>query len=352
MIQSLFTPVPVRRTIALAPYFAPYLIFAALATEIMLCGQVLGGQIKEPPSQALPVLKDPPVAVAADPARLTFHVSPLSKKGFLTQQTRDALQALFKANHGAPMVKLRAFVAGTGDARRIQAIVSEVFTGKKLPLPALSTIQVGSLPLEGAQIVIESISEDKKPQNANGLAFFPAQHAEDAPASLARLAEVAKHAEVAPAGMLRVTCFLGSRDDVEPARLAASREFPAAAADFVQRLRVSAGSATDCEGVGRRRTGGASPPKLIFTGAQMAFGAQDSDLRLAFDRLQKTLNAQGVNDGDVIFSNLYALSRAVESKLPPARNPASTLIVEGLPSPDASMAIEVVAAMQRGAPEK
>src|SRR5271163_59465 len=102
---------------------------------------------KEPPPQTLPVLKDPPAAVVADAARLTFHVSPLSAKGFLTQQTREALQALLRANHGAPMIKLRAFVAGTGDARRVQAIVSEVLTDKKQPLPAVTTILVGELPL-------------------------------------------------------------------------------------------------------------------------------------------------------------------------------------------------------------
>lgn len=301
---------------------------------------------KEPPSQTLPVLKDPPAAVVADAARLSFHVSPLSAKGLLTQQTHDALQSLLRANHGSPMVKLRAFVAGSGDARRVQAIVSEIFTDRKQPLPVLSTIQVGALPLEGAQIVIESISEEKKPQNPNGLAFVSAQHAEDAPAALEKLAAAARTANIAAADMLRVTCFLGSLDNAAPARLAASRAFPSAAGDFVQRLRLSAGSSADCEGVGRRGSGGMNAPKLIFTGAQMAFGDLDSDLRLAFERLQKTLQSLGSNESDVIFSNRYALSRAVEKKLPAPRNPATTLVVEGLPSPDASMAIEVVAAPQ------
>jgi enamine deaminase RidA (YjgF/YER057c/UK114 family) len=330
--------VPVRRILALA---LP-LILAALAPGQQQ--KPRNKADKEPPSQTLPVMKDPPAAVVAESARLTFQVSPLSAKGLLTQQTRDALQGLLRANHGAPMVRLRAFVAGTGDARRVQAIVSEIFTDRKQPLPALSTIQVGALPLEGAQVVIESISEDKKPQNPNGLAFFPAQHAEDAAAALARLEGAAKNAKVAVNDMLRVTCFLGSRDDAEAARLAASRAFPSAAADFVQRLRLDAGHSADCEAVGRRNSGGVNAPKLIFTGAQMAFGTQDSDVRLAFERLQKTLNSFGAGEGDVIFSNLYPLSRSIEEKLPVLRNPATTLIVEGLPSPDASMAIEVVAA--------
>jgi len=307
---------------------------------------------KEPPSQTLPVLKDPPAAVVADAARLTFQVSPLSAKGLLTQQTRDALQALLRANHGSTVVKLRAFVAGTGDARRIQAIVSEFFTARKQPLPALSTIQVGALPLEGAQIVIESVSEeraDKKPQNPNGLAFLAAQHGENAAGALKLLADAGRSGSVASPDMLRVTCFLGSLDDAEPARLAVARMFPSAAVDVVQRLRLSAGPAADCEAVGRLGVARGTYPKLIFTSAQMAFGAQESDLRLAFERLQKTLSSLGAADRDVIFSNLYPLTRAVEQKLPVARSPATTLIVEGLPSPDASLAIDVVAAVQRDA---
>jgi enamine deaminase RidA (YjgF/YER057c/UK114 family) len=331
--------VPARRTLA----FSLPLILATLVPWPAGAAQ-RNKSDKELPSQTLPVLKDLPAAVVADTARLTFHVSPLSAKGLLTQQTRDALQALLRANHGAPMVKLRAFVAGTGDARRVQAIVSEIFTDRKQPLPALSTIQVGALPLESAQVVIESVSEDKKAQNPNGLEFFPAHHAENTPAALEQLAAAGRNAKVAPADMLRVTCFLGSIDDVEAAKLAASRAFPSAPADFVQRLRLSAGASADCEGVGRRGSGGMNTPKLIFTGAQMAFGTQDSDLRLAFGRLQKTLNSFGVGEGDVIFSNLYPLSRAVEQKLPAPRSPATTLIVEGLPSPDASLAIEVIAA--------
>jgi enamine deaminase RidA (YjgF/YER057c/UK114 family) len=346
----------------------------ALALPVLMAGLALAQQKprnkadKEPHSQTLPVLKDPPAAIAADTARLTFHLSPLSAKGLLSQQTRDALQALFRANRGAPMVKLRAFVAGNGDARRVQAIVSEIFTDRKQPLPALTTIQVGALPLEGAQVVIESVSEDKKPQNPNGLAFFSSQHAEGTPAALARLQAAAKNAAVAPTDMLRVTCFVGSLNDTPAngdARLAASRAFPSAAADFVQPLRLGVGSSADCEAVGRRGQPLGDPvrltaeaalvnaPKLIFSGAQMAFGEKEADLRLAFDRLRNTLNTLGAGYQDVIVSNLYPLGRVVASKLPALRleffpNPsaATTLIFEGLPSPDAGMAIEVVAAVQ------
>ena len=73
----------------------------------------------------------------------------------MSQQVRDALKALARLNHGATIVKVRAFVAGSGDLRRVKDIVAEEFTERKQPLPAVSTIQVGLLPLPGAQVVIE-----------------------------------------------------------------------------------------------------------------------------------------------------------------------------------------------------
>ena len=74
-------------------------------------------------------------------------------------------------------MKLRAFVAGSGDMRRVQAIVSETFTERRLSLPALSVVQVGGLPLEGAQVVIEATSVGKKDVNPNGLVFIAGQQA-------------------------------------------------------------------------------------------------------------------------------------------------------------------------------
>ncbi|MGH9645888.1 MAG: hypothetical protein ACRD4E_03645, partial [Bryobacteraceae bacterium] len=72
---------------------------------------------KEPDPQTLPLPPEPPPAMIAESAKLVFHVSPLSAKGLLTQQVHDALKALERANGGATFIKLRAFVAGTGDMR-------------------------------------------------------------------------------------------------------------------------------------------------------------------------------------------------------------------------------------------
>ena len=79
----------------------------------------------EPKPQVLEVLPEPPEAVTVETARLTFQVSPLSSEGLLSRQVRDALRALLRNSHGATIVKIRAFVAGSGDLRRIKEIVSK-----------------------------------------------------------------------------------------------------------------------------------------------------------------------------------------------------------------------------------
>jgi enamine deaminase RidA (YjgF/YER057c/UK114 family) len=319
---------------------------------------------KEPVTQTLPVLREPPGAVAAETSKLIFHVSPLSGKGLLTPQTRDALNALMRLNRGAQIVKIRAFVAGTGDIRRVQAIVSEIFTEKKQPLPAVTTVQVGGLPMEGAQVVLESISLDKKSVRSNGLAFFSGQKATDAPPAIAQLEAAAKAAGTTSARMLQMTCFLSSLDRIQAARDAAAHTFPSAVANFVQALRASAEPFAVCEGIGdssQQRdavslTASAalvSTPKLVLTGAQMAFRDQDADVRLAFQRLQRALEPLGVSYQDVVFSSIYPLTKfitdktgAIAAEFFPSQGslPGTVQMLEGLPSLDASMAIEVIAA--------
>jgi hypothetical protein len=159
-------------------------------------------QEKEPVTQKLEVPKDPPAVAIGDSSRLVFHVSPLSGKGLLSPQTRDALKAILKENGGTQILHIRAFVAGSGDVRRIPQIVSEVFADKKLPLPSVSVILAGGLPLEGAQVVIESISEAKKAVSPEGITFIAGQDSVD------KLATAAGSAT-----MLQVSCFVTDLSD-------------------------------------------------------------------------------------------------------------------------------------------
>jgi hypothetical protein len=298
---------------------------------------------KEPVTQVLPLLPDPPPAVVAETARLVFHVSPLSGKGLLSQQVRDALKALDRDNRGAQIVKLRAFVAGTGDMRRVQQIVSEVFTEKKQSLPALTTVQVGALPLEGAQVVIESVSQiasgDKRAVNPGGLVFLPAQSIEGLQGA---------------GDILRVTCFLTSLEGLPQARSAVAAAFPAAASDFVQLTRFGGEPAANCEAVARAsaaRPSGAvifAGPKIVFSGLQMAFRDQEEDIRLAFDRLKKAVEPLGgrMDDGqkDGLFVSIYALGKTAAETAKRVSGGGVPMLFEGLPALDATVGMDVVAA--------
>src|SRR5689334_6912078 len=122
-------------------------------------------------TQTLDEPKDPPPAITADASKLVFFSTPLSAKGLLSAQIKDAIKSLLSQTHGVRIVKIRAFVAGSGDLRRVPALVSEIFTDKKLALPVVSVVQVGALPLTGAQVILEATATDKRTVNPNGVAF-------------------------------------------------------------------------------------------------------------------------------------------------------------------------------------
>jgi enamine deaminase RidA (YjgF/YER057c/UK114 family) len=372
------------------PRFRVFLMvgLAALIAVALLSGAARKKKKKqdeEPPTQTLEIPKDPPSAITAEASRLSFHTAPLSAKGLLSQQVRDSLKSLQRVTGGAQVVKLRAFVAGSGDQRRVQAIVSETFTERKLPLPALSVIQVGALPMEGAQVLMEAVAVEKKPVNPNGLAFVSGQQVQReqvltdvaplADESLGRLHAALKALRLEPAAVLRTTCFASALNDVNKVRERIGTQFPRAAITIVQLLRAPGRGLVECEAVARLNSAPSKPlefvnppgvpsspnysqvalvgpGKLAITGTQLAFHAEDNDVRLAFERLKKALEQTGATMSNVAMSSVYPLSQPIADKvrklrfefLDPKRPPASTLLIfEGLPSLDASFAIEVVA---------
>lgn len=320
-----------------------------------------GKKDQEPPTQVLPPLPEPPEAVAGETARLSFQVSPLSSKGLLSQQVRDALKALIRESRGAGMIELRAFVAGSGDLRRVQTIVSEEFTDRKLPLPALTTVQAGDLPMEGAQVQIESIALDKRTVNPNGIAFFAARDQQQPAEVVERLKIDAKSAGVMPEDMLRITCFLSSLDQAAGLRSAIGSGFPAAAASYIQTQRLGLQPFMACEAAGRITRPGTEDsvqsgyvaihsPKLVFSGAQMVFGDRDSDIKLAFQRLGKSLQPLGAGDADVLWTRIYSLTKPMAARVESGSaevyrraRPSFALLFEGLPSIDATAAVELIA---------
>jgi enamine deaminase RidA (YjgF/YER057c/UK114 family) len=345
---------------------------------------------KEQPeiTQTLEVLPDPPVAITAETAKLSFYQSPLSAKGLLTQQTRDALKAVRSAAHGAAIVKIRAFVAGTGDLRRVASLVAETFSEGKLPIPAVSTILVGALPLDGAQIVMEATAQERKNVNPAGVAFFsgqlvraseekPRPLAEVAGESIANLEKAIAAAGTTNENLLRATCYVSVLDNPVDLSTKLTQAFPKAAINLVQLQRVTGPSTVECEGVGRLVTAPAQPveflnpdglekspnytqitrvnaAKLVLTTTQQSFGLDDAAMRLAMSRLQKMLDSQHAAFGQVVMAHGYALSNKAMAEYRRVRGdfydkahpPASTLLVfEGLPSSDAVFGLDVIAAL-------
>src|SRR5882724_6338609 len=361
-------------------------LLAGLAV-LAVCIYPLPAKKKKPEeiTQTLALPPDPPATVAADTSRLVFHVSPLSGKGLLSQQVRDALKALLRSSGGASIVKLRAFVAGSGDLRRVPAIVSETFALKHLPLPAVSVIQVGALPMEGAQVILESMAVAKKEMNPQGLVFVSGQAgSSDTPLvkvaplaqkSVADLKTALRAAGAGPADTLRVTCFCSSFEDQAAVRAVVEADFRGAALDFIQLQRSPFRSVVECEAVAKATRKATAPvqfenpagltsspnfsqlamvsaPRVVFSGTQVSYGYQDSDARLAFQRLGKALDAGGSSVRNIAFASFYPLSSSIAEQVRRVRfeffdkqhPPAATMQpFEGLPAMDAGFAVDVVA---------
>jgi enamine deaminase RidA (YjgF/YER057c/UK114 family) len=357
----------------------------ALAGALAVTLSSWGKKKKEEETQVLQLPKAPPSAVTAETRRLVFHVTPLSAKGLLSQQTRNALKWLLHATNGATVVKLRAFVAGSGDLRRVRELVAETFTEHRLPLPVLSVVQVGALPLESAQVILESTEVAKKDVNQYGLVYISGQGASSAKPldpvlplaeqSLRGLATAVKAAGSQPADVARVTCFLSSLGQFAEVRQLMAASYSGAALNFVQVQRAPTRAVAECEAVARLRwntgdaihmlnpDGLAQSPQLsqialigaaqvILTGSQEAFGFEDADARLAFERLQKSLSLEGGSLRHAAFTSLYPLSSRISDQVrrirgefyDGARPPAGTMLpFQGLPSMDAGFALDVVA---------
>jgi enamine deaminase RidA (YjgF/YER057c/UK114 family) len=322
--------------------------------------------------------------VEGETRRLTFYVTPLSSKGLLSQQVRDAVKALDRQSGTDTILKIRAFVAGPGDVRRVRDLVSELFTERQKSLPALSLIRSGGLPMEGAQVVLEAVALSRKLVNPYGLAFLSAQTAtsenplDPVPPlmakSLASLRKAVQAAGAASRDVARVTCFVSSLDNLAASRALVESEYPHASADYVQPQRAPGRAMASCEAVARLSADPGplrmiSPEglsaeageslialvgaeRVVLTGTQVSFGFEQKDAHLAFERLEKELEQAGTSMRNVAFAHYYALAQSIAVQIrkvrpdfidaahPPA---ASMLLFEGLTSMDAGFAVDVVA---------
>jgi len=343
------------------------------AAAVLLLEAAAGGfqrkkKQEEEITQTLELPPDPPAAVAADPSRLAFLHAPLSAQGLLSRQTRDALRLLLQNARGARFVRIRAWVAGTGDLRRVQSIVAETFAEKKQPLPVLTVAQVGALPLEGAQVQLEAIVEQRKPAGAG--AVFAAVSSPSPEGAVEQIQRTLQQADALAAAPVSLVCGVSAADLLEPLRRAAYAAFPRASFVSFQLRRIPGPPLVACqaaasiskpvaEGVRRLGAGVAvSAPRIILSGAQLAFRYEESDARLAYQRLDRTLQQAGTSLKHTLLLNVYPLSSQlaemaakVRSEFVNAAQPPAGLVVplEGLPSIDGAFALEAVALPAPGA---
>ncbi|WP_031499760.1 RidA family protein [Bryobacter aggregatus] len=314
-------------------------LFLLLATLATAQSRKEKKEKKEPPTQVLELLPDPPAAIHVESSRLVFFTSPMSAKGLLSQQAKEALTALRKQTRGATFVKLRVFVAGRGDARRITTIVSEQFNDWKQPLPALSIVQVGALPLDGAQVLIEAIAEDRRPQNFHGIDWISSREVVKALGNSGDPNAVLPLLEESLASLkgelLAVSCFVSSLDTAAALDQAIATRFPAAARSLVQVQRATGSGLARCEAASRRSSGDAS--HLVLTGTLIGFGSGKSDAEQLETRLLKLLEA---NSAKLLIKRVYGVSRGLETHFGPLS------VVEGVGSNEATVALEAVGVLQ------
>jgi hypothetical protein len=278
------------------------------------------------------------MALGADVESLSFRITPLLKIGKLSAQIRDSLSELIRDARGSNVIKLRAFVAGAGDSRRVQAIVSDLFTEKKLNLPVISIIQVGALGDDAAQVVIEAVIAEKRVLNPDGLAFLAGQTGPTLDASLGKLTQSLSAASLTPSAVLSLTCFSDNLGDYRQHLIQANSLFSKASISLVQSQREPGGYRTTCEAVARSHEGDSPPQqisllrparvtvipgrsRLVFTGLQLAFGGYLDDASSALKNLRK-------------FSE--AASGAARPHHPSARPPPSSMY-RAAPSPSSKL---------------
>jgi len=315
---------------------------------VLFFGALLPAQKQNTETLKLP--EDPPLVAVGDTARLVFHVSPLSSQGLLSQQVRDALKAVLKLNGGAQIVHIRAFSAGNGDVRRIPQIVSDVLGPKHVPLPSVSVLQVGALPLEDAQIVLETVSVGKKDVNKDGVTFHAAETVVATEPTMAlkpllqkAIDQLATKMSGKPA--LAVTCFASELDGAQELLHMVTAAFPGAAVNLVQPRRLAWQTEASCEGVSRDAAG-VSSGRTAFSGTQVAFGTEEKDAAVAVQRLDRALTEAGAAptaNAEVL--RLYVLSpatTAVARKKVTGSAAVASFSVEGVGPASAGFAIDAV----------
>lgn len=332
-------------------------------------------------SQTKELLPQTPGLTTADVERISFHLAPVAQQGLLSKELRNSLRAALKKFRRSRIVHLRAYVAGSGDTRRVRAMVSEVFTARRQPLPSVDVIQVGRLPVDGAEVLIEVVVEERTTVNPHGLLFLSGQPASSdeavldvaptATESLNRLKAVLTGAGLTGKDVISATCFCSSLQDGVKVKAAMRASFPKASLMNVQLRRAYSAAYVSCDAIARTRgsmEGAVNPPDLkplrglshavavasgtlAFTASHLVFGHETDDARLALARLNTRLAEVNSGLSKTVFTRTYPLygqalsaMEAIHGEFFPADPaPAGTLVFpEGVSSLDASLSLSAI----------
>ncbi len=303
------------------------------------------------------------MALSAPTAMLEFRVLPLLTSGGLGAQIRQSVNLLLRETKNEDVIRLQAFVAGPGDARRVQSVVSESFSEHKLPLPVVSIVQVGALQDERAQVAMEATVDARRQLNPDGLVFFSGQTGATLSGALTKLQASAR---ITSAGrILRCTCFTSRiAGDGGALRKTMAAAFPEAASTVVQALRDPQDDSSTCDAVGQEKASSSAvslplvllpkaraavvhADRLVFTGLQLSFGDYLDDAQEAFQRLDRAASTVNAVDAPVQVTAFSPDPSSMAALRKTTHVPLSIFTVqpvEALPGADASAGVEEVLA--------
>lgn len=338
----------------------PFTLVVALVVSSLGLFAAQRNNHKEPKSEVLPLPKELPMALPAETATLEFRALPLLQSGGLAAQIRQSVSLLLRDTRKEDsVVKLRAFVAGPGDARRVQSVVTDSFSEHKLPLPVVTIVEVGALQDNRVQVAMEATISTRKQLNPNGLVFLSGQIGDTLDAALTKLR--ASAASASAGNILRATCFV-SRIDGEGSAMqrAVTTALPGATVTVIQALRDPTSDTATCEAVAQAKPAASSSSapvllfpqaratlvrtdQLIFTGLQLSFGNYLDDAQEAFDRLTHTASVINPVDTPVqvtAFSPDPASMAALRKTTHVPLSIFTVQPVQGLPGADAAAGVE------------
>ena len=360
------------------------LLYASLALLTVLPAHAQKPKEEEKP-QVLEIVPDAPDSVKAETSRLAYLPLPVEERGLLSRQVEESMKNLRRLLRKRKVLRITAWVGGTGDTRRVSSSIRELLARWRLPIPAITVVRVGVLPNRAARVAFDVEVEESETVNPHGLMFlagvrsvapeFRYDVSAELNQSLDTLSERLGGEAAKPEDVLRARCFVSLTEDLQPLELAMRTRFPKAQLRLLQSVRSSSESYAQCDLVARLSAPPSqtvearvltprendppitsliktNAPNVVLTSAQLGFRATDADLALAFERLEATLKTAGTSLSNAVQLSILAestnlgLRTETQGRKYMNRNHDPAILrvaVEGFPALDATLSLDAIA---------